>query len=444
MVVGGYTDARGSRQGFGALLLGYYDDGKLRYAGKVGTGFNDGVLRELTPQLKRREQAVPAFIDAPRGFAAKGAHWIRPDLVAEVSFSEWSNDGALRHPSFQGLRLDKKAKDVVREMPAPVKPAPTPRGGSRATKAAVPAQERTEAAPEIAGVALSRPDKLYFPEATIAKRELAQYYASVAGWILPHLEGRPLSLVRCPDGWSRQCFYQKHAERSVHDAVTRVEVPEGKGAATYFSADCAAALAGLVQWGVIELHPWGARSPRLDRPDRLIFDLDPDEGLSWKELATATLLLRTLLDEMKLTGFLKTTGGKGLHVVLPIRPTLTWDDAKSFARAVADFLVRTFPDRFTATAAKNRRRDRIFVDYLRNARGATAIVPFGVRARANAPVATPIAWAELERDVRFEHFNLRNLPKRLARFEAKPHADPWAHFFDTRQAITAAMRKRLG
>jgi bifunctional non-homologous end joining protein LigD len=290
---------------------------------------------------------------------------------------------------------------------------------------------------------LTHPDKPYFPEATITKRELAQYYATVARWMLPHLAGRPLSLVRCPDGWSRQCFYQKHAERSVDDAVSRLEVPEGEGVATYFSANSAAALVGLVQWGVIELHPWSACSPRLDRPDRLIFDFDPDEGLAWKELATATLLLRTLLDEMKLTSFLKTTGGKGLHVVLPIRPTLTWEDAKSFTRAVANFLVRTFPDRFTATASKSRRRGRIFIDYLRNAQGATAIVPFGVRARANAPVATPIAWTELQRDVRFEHFNLGTLPKRLARFEAHPQSDPWMHFFETRQAITAAMRERL-
>ena len=443
MVIGGYTDPQGSRQGFGALLLGYYDGGKLRYAGKVGTGFDDKLLRMLGPQLKAREQGTPGFVDPPRGFAAKGAHWIRPDLVAEVAFTEWSNDGALRHPSFQGLRLDKKATEVVRERPAPAEPAPAAPKNPRATRAPTSARKRADPPDEVAGVALSHPDKVYFPEAAITKRELARYYASVAPWLLPHLAGRPLALVRCPDGWARQCFYQKHADRSVHDAVTRVDVPEGKGTATYFSARSAAALVGLVQWGVIELHPWGARTPRLDRPDRLVFDFDPDEGLSWRELATAALLLRTLLDEMKLTGFLKTTGGKGLHVVLPIRPTLSWDDAKSFTKAVADFLVRTFPDRFTATLTKDRRKGKIFIDYLRNAQGATAIVPYGVRARANAPVATPIGWNELERDVRFEHFSIRNVPQRLARFDARPQTDPWEKFFETRQAITAAMRKRL-
>ena len=290
-----------------------------------------------------------------------------------------------------------------------------------------------------AGVRLSRPDKLYFPEGGLTKRDLAQYYANVASHLLPHLEGRPLSLVRCPDGRTRQCFYQKHADPSVHKAVPRVEVPEGKGKATYLGADSAAALAGLVQWGVIEMHPWGSRAPRLDRPDRLVFDLDPDDDVEWRELVTAVELLHSLLDEMKLAGFLKTTGGKGLHVVLPIRPTLTWDDARSFARAVADLLVRRFPDRFTATAAKEKRKGKIYIDYLRNAQGATAIAPYAVRARANAPVATPIDWSELGRDVRFDHFNIRNVPRRLARMRS----DPWAKFGSTRQSITAAMRKRL-
>ncbi len=439
MVVGGFTDPQGSREGFGALLLGYYDDGKLRYSGKVGTGFDDEILRKLIPELRKREQPEPAFVDPPRGYAAKGAHWISPDLVAEVSFTEWSNDDALRHPSFLGLRADKKAADVVRERA--VKPA------AKASKSAKPASQlrraKASAPPDVAhpvaGVSLSHPEKPYFPEAGLTKGDLANYYVGIAPHLLPHIEGRPLSLVRCPDGWSGQCFYQKHADRAVNKAVPRVEVQESKGRATYLGANSATALAALVQWGVIELHPWGSRTPRLDRPDRIIFDFDPDEKLAWKELVTAVGLLHSLLDEMKLVGFLKTTGGKGLHVVLPIRATLSWDDAKSFSRAVADFLVRTFPDRFTATAAKEKRKGKIFIDYLRNSEGATAIAPYAVRARANAPVATPIAWSELERDVRFDYFNVRNIPERLTR----AHADPWAKFGATRQTITATMKKRL-
>ena len=245
--------------------------------------------------------------------------------------------------------------------------------------------------------------------------------------------------MRCPDGWSQQCFYQKHADRSVNVAVTRVEVPESDGASTYFSAGTPAALVGLVQWGVFELHPWGARSPRLERPDQLIFDFDPDENLPWDALVAAVGELRTVLSEMHLTGFLKTTGGKGLHVVLPIRATLSWDAAKSFTKSVADLLVRTHPDLFTATAAKEKRKGKVFIDYLRNARGATAIAPYAVRARANAPVATPIAWSELASEVRFAHFNLGNVAQRLDR-----RTDPWADFMRNRQVITAKMRERLG
>jgi len=300
-------------------------------------------------------------------------------------------------------------------------------------------RSRVEGSRQVAGIALTNGDKRYFPEDGITKLELARYYETVASVLLPHVAGRPLSLVRCPDGWSGQCFYQKHADRAVNAAVARIEAPEAGGSATYLSAASAAALIGLVQWGVIELHPWAARAPRLDRPDRLIFDLDPDDKLPWNDLVIGVRLLKTLLDEIRLRSFLKTTGGKGLHVVVPIRATLTWDDAKSFSRSVAEFLARSHPERFTTSVAKHERAGRIFIDYLRNAQGATAVAPYGVRARAHAPVATPIDWAELRRDVRFHCFHVRNVPARIARA-----ADPWADYFATRQSITQSMRKRLG
>ncbi|MGH8713152.1 MAG: DNA ligase D [Casimicrobiaceae bacterium] len=461
MVIGGFTDPQGSRSGFGALLLGVYEDGKLRYAGKVGTGFDDKTLIKLRPILRKLEQREPPFVDPPRGFAAKGAHWVKPQRVAEIAFTEWSKDGALRHPSFQGLREDKRAADVIRERPAADKAesvddagsasrsrsaASAARGKTSRTAASAAAGKASVAAPAstgtdtVAGVKLSHPDKELFPEAKLTKRDLAQYYESIAGWILPHLRDRPLALVRCPDGWNKQCFFQKHADKSVHAAVTRVEVPEGQGTATYFAANSLPALVALVQWGVIELHPWGSRAPRLDRPDRLIFDFDPDDGLGWKELVDGVGVLRTLLNDLGLEGFLKTTGGKGLHVVVPIRPTLDWQQAKGFTKAVADFLVATFPDRFIATLSKARRKGRIFIDYLRNAEGATAIAPYGIRSRKNAPVSTPIAWEELAKDVRFDYFNVRNVPGRMARMRA----DPWADFATTRQTVTRAMFKRVG
>jgi bifunctional non-homologous end joining protein LigD len=292
----------------------------------------------------------------------------------------------------------------------------------------------------VAGITLSHPDKVLFPEDHLSKRDIAQYYAAVGERIVPHLRDRPLSLVRCPDGWQGQCFYQKHADKSVNAAVQRISVPEGTGTATYMAANSTAAVVALLQWGVIEVHPWGSRKPKLDRPDLLILDFDPDDGVGWSELVSAVQATRTLLDEMGLTGFLKTTGGKGLHVVVPIRPTIEWDVAKGFTKAVADLLVATFPERFTATLSKARRKGKIFIDYLRNGQGATAVAPYSVRAREHAPVATPIAWEELTRDVRFAHFNVGNVPARLAGMAS----DPWATYFEVRQSLTKAMMKRVG
>ncbi len=450
MVIGGFTDPQGSRSSFGALLLGVYEPGgKLRYSGKVGTGFNDRILASLQGKLDGLVQSSSSFVNPPRGFEAKGVHWVKPRLVAEIAFTEWTQDGSLRHPSFQGLREDKNAADVVRERPvhntdtklakAATKPARPPQrkvagGGSAKTKAS------PETSGTVAGVKLSHPDKLLYPESKLAKQDLARYYENIGEWILPHLQERPLSLVRCPDGWNGECFYQKHASKSVNPAVERVLVPEGGGKATYMAANSVSALVALVQWGVLELHPWGSRKPRLDRPDRLIFDFDPDDRVSWDELVAAVGLLRTLLSDLGLTGFLKTTGGKGLHVVVPIRATLDWEQAKGFTKTIADLMARTFPGRFIAVMSKSRRKGKIFIDYLRNAEGATAIAPYSLRARANAPVATPIAWDELTEDVRFDHFNLRTVPPRLSALKS----DPWADFLKLRQSISKAMFKRVG
>jgi bifunctional non-homologous end joining protein LigD len=286
---------------------------------------------------------------------------------------------------------------------------------------------------------LTHPDKPYFPEAKLAKRDIAQYYMDIAPWILPYLQGRPLSLVRCPDGWKGQCFFQKNVDPRIDKAVDRISVQVSDGKATYTGASSSQALVALVQWGVIEMHPWGSRQPHLERPDRLVFDFDPDDKVSWETLVEGVGLLRTLLEEIGLRGFLKTTGGKGLHVVVPIRPTIDWTEAKDFTKSVANLLAANFPERFTATIAKEKRRGKVLIDYLRNAEGATAFPPYVVRARKNAPVATPIEWEELAQDVRLDHFNVRNIRERMASV-----ADPWADFAATKQAITKAMVKRLG
>ena len=442
MVIGGYTDPEGSRTGFGALLLGVYEDGRLRYAGKVGTGFNEETLRAVKQKLDGLEQKEAPFVDPPRGAEARRSHWVKPELVAEVKFTEWTHDGTLRHPSFQGLREDKKATEVVRERPSEENDA----GHEAARADRSPARKktaRTKAAKSdetIAGIALTKATKVLYPEADITKQDLARYYESVADWILPHLEDRPLTLVRCPDGWNKQCFFQKNADDGVDAAIERVPVTTSEGPARYMMANSLSAIVALVQMGALEMHPWGSRRPRLDRPDRMILDFDPDDALAWRDLVEAVQLTKALFEEIGLVGYLKTTGGKGLHIVVPLKPSRGWDEIKGFSKAVAELLVRTFPDRFTDKVAKSRRHGKIFIDYLRNAEGATAIAAYAVRARANAPVATPIGWDELKREVRFDHFNVRNVPARLKRMKK----DPWVGFFEDAQAVTAAMMKKVG
>ena len=451
LVVGGYTDPEGSRKGFGALLLGVYEeDGSLRYSGKVGTGFNDAALKAMYPKLKALEIAKPAFGNPPRGYEAKGAHWIRPELVAEVEFTEWTNDGTLRHPSFQGLREDKKARDVVRERPAAdasveaeAPPRAAKKAASRKTAAAKTKAASASSATDgstVAGVKLSNPDKLLYPEAGITKRDLALFYEEIADRILPHLVNRPLTLVRCPNGWNKPCFFQKHPDAKVDAVIERVKVQESAGQTLYMMANSAPALIAMLQMGALELHPFGSSAPKLDNPDRLVFDFDPDESISWAKLVEAVQLLRTLLEELGLKTYIKTTGGKGLHVVVPIKPTLSWDEVKQFTKSVADVMVKSFPDRYTSVISKSKRTGKIFIDYLRNSEGATAIAAYSLRARENAPVATPIAWEELGVDVRRDHFNVKNVPERLAKMKN----DPWADFFEVKQAITKAMLKKVG
>jgi bifunctional non-homologous end joining protein LigD len=439
LVIGGFTDPEGSREGFGALLLGVYDpDGKLSYAGKVGTGFNAKLLASLHSTLKGLVQEAPAFHNPPRGAEARRAHWVKPVLVAEVSFTEWTNDGTLRHPSFQGLRPDKPAKDVVRERPTVDRESsgeatskPAPRAGAR------PADDKNA----IAGVALSNPDKLLYPEARLAKRDLAVYYMAVGEWMLPHVRGRPLSLVRCPNGWDKTCFYQKNADASAPEAISRVAIDNGDGGESmYMMAESVSALVALVQMGVLEVHPWGSQSQRLDFPDRLVFDLDPEETLPWDDVKQAVLIVKTLMESVGLAPFLKSTGGKGLHVVVPIEPSVGWEQVKGFTKAVAELLERTFPDRFTSKLLKVSRRGRIFIDYLRNAEGATAVAAYSLRAKANAPVSTPLAWDELAKDVRYAHFNALTVPKRLARLKH----DPWRGMNEKAAPLTPALMAKVG
>jgi bifunctional non-homologous end joining protein LigD len=299
---------------------------------------------------------------------------------------------------------------------------------------------RGDDATEIAGVRLTHPGRVLYPGQGLTKLDLARYYQAVAGRLLPHLRDRPLSLVRCPSGSEGQCFYQKHLGEGFSAAVERVEIEEKDGGVEpYGVANSPAAVVALVQMGVLEIHTWGARRDRLERPDRMIFDLDPDEGLPWERVLEAARELRDRLAELGLTSFVKTTGGKGLHVVVPLRRRHGWDEVKEFSAAVAEERVRRRPDRYVATAAKEKRAGRVFIDYLRNTRGATAVAPYSTRAKPGAPVSTPLAWEELGPDLRSDRYTVANLPARLAALDR----DPWQGYAAVRQSLTRELRSEL-
>ncbi len=435
LVVVGYTEPSGSRVGIGALLLGVHDrEGALVYAGKVGTGFDNRTLKRLKARLSGMERKTPPVQSPPRGAEARGVHWVRAELVAEIEFTEWTEDGKVRHPSFQGLREDKAARDVVRESGA--------RGGRTAkpTRSGRVAGGTTAGRERVAGVRITSPDKVLWPEQGVTKGELVAYYEAVADAIVPALRDRPLTLVRCPSGTESKCFFQKHAQDTIPDVVPRVPVEEKGGTGVYMYVNGLPSLVALVQLGVLEFHVWGSRRDRLDRPDRLVFDLDPDEALPFGRVASAALQLREMLAELGLESFPKSTGGKGLHVVVPVTRRSDFDEARAFTQAVAERLVAADPDGFTTKMTKSRRSGRIFIDYLRNAYNATAIGEFSTRARPGAPVAVPLSWEEVDTDATKPPVHtIRDVPERLAE-----GGDPWAGYDDVRQSITIAMLKGLG
>jgi bifunctional non-homologous end joining protein LigD len=452
-VIGGYTDPAGARNQFGALLLGVYDeDGQLRYAGRVGTGFDEETLKLVAGRMRKVEAKQSPFAEKLRGADIRGVHWLKPALVAEVRFAEWTNANAVRHAAFMGLRDDKKARDVRRERAKAVA-AVEPEAEREAHAADAPAKGRAGAAAKSApqpvrtgrggkdalleGVAISHPERVLFADAGVSKIDLAQYYADVADWILPHVLQRPLMLVRCPNGGGGQCFYQKHAAETTSPEITRVSVPTKHGPTEYMMVETKRALVAMVQMGVLELHTWGAKRSALDKPDRVIFDLDPDPGVPWERVIEAAQLVRTLLDEIGLRSFVKTTGGKGLHVVAPFKPEHDWDTVKDFTQRIAQHLARLAPDRFTANMSKAKRQGRIFIDYLRNAQEATAVAAYSTRARPGAPVSVPLAWEELSPALHSNAYTVTNVRERLAALKQ----DPWADYFTLKQRLTAKMLK---
>jgi bifunctional non-homologous end joining protein LigD len=434
-VIAGYTDPKGTRASFGALLLGVHDKaGGLTYAGRVGTGFDQRLLKGLLTKLKALEQSESPFSKLPASAGTRDVHWVKPSLVADVAFTNWTRDGILRHPTFHGLREDKPAGEVVREEPKA--PAPADLAQPKHHRGRLARTRGSESGTTIAGVTLTHPDRVLYPAQGITKRDLAVFYQEIADWILPHIVERPLNLVRCPEGQGKACFYQKHAGAGAPEALKGVKVKEKSAVRTYLYVEDLEGLISLVQMGVLELHPWGSRVDNLEHPDRLTFDLDPAPGVPWKRVVDAARQLRSLLAEVHLTAFVKTTGGKGLHVVVPLAAKQPWESVKDFARAVAESMARHSPGEYIATASKAHRKGKIFIDYLRNSRGATAVAAYSTRALAGAPVATPIDWDELSAELRSDHYTVENLARRLASLKT----DPWEGFLKLRQSIPSAAR----
>ncbi len=386
--------ASDKRRGFRSLHLAVRDGKKLTYAGKVGTGFDTKMIADLAATMKPLAVAKPP-LDVPKS-VLRQSHWITPKLVAEVAFNEFTSAGTLRHPSFIGLREDKKASDVVREVPAHAPSA------------------------DAFGVKITNPDRVIFPEAKLTKGDLADYYATVEALFLKDAARRPMTLVRCPQGRGKACFFQKHDSGALGAHVKHIAIKEKDGKSDdYLWFDDSRGMLACVQFGTIEFHGWGSRIKPLEKPDRLVFDLDPDVGLDFAKVKDAALRLRDLLADLGLETFPLLSGGKGIHVIAPLDQSATWPKVKSFADRFARAIAEAEPELFTANIRKTQRKGRIFLDWLRNQRGATAVMPYSARARENAPVAAPVDWSELDQIDSAAAFTIRDADKLLERAGSK-------------------------
>ncbi|MCC7103012.1 MAG: DNA ligase D [Fimbriimonadaceae bacterium] len=400
-VVGGYTEPGGSRTGFGSLAVGTYQDGKLIFAGRVGSGFDEKKLKSTFDRLRERDGSP--FEPGMSKEEMKGMHYVEPELVCEVEFSNWTPDGRLRHPVFKGFRDDKLASEVVME----------------------------HAAEEV--VRVTNPDRVIYPKDGVTKLQLAEYLVAVSPWLLPHLLDRALSIVRAPQGLAGDFFFQKNYTDSLPDDLHPVPIDDGYG----IGLDGSPGLVALAQFGVMEIHPWGSRASDLERPDRITFDLDPDAGLGWPDVVRAANNVRAVLERLGLKSWVKTSGGKGLHVCLPLKPDLEWKEVKAFCHGIAIMLERMSPKDYTSNMSMAKRGGRVFIDYLRNGRGATSISAYSPRARDGAAVSMPVHWEELSELESAHTFTIGNALHRLK----TQRLDPWKEFLEEPQDLRVVVEK---
>jgi bifunctional non-homologous end joining protein LigD len=433
-VIVGWTDPAGSRTGLGALLAAYRDGETWRFAGRVGTGFDEATLTSLRARLQPTERPTPPVVDPPTGAEARGCHWVEPTLVAEVKFTGWTPYQRLRHPVFLGIREDKRPEEVRLEVPMKEELV-------EQEAAEAPAETPTAPPPRPEGVRLTNPDRVLWPPARggegVTKRALAEYLDRVADRMLPEIARRPLTLVRCPSGQDAGCFYQRHVTEGLPEGFQGVRVPGHGDNQPYLWVDDRAGLVGVAQIGGLEIHPWGVRIDDLDRPDRLIFDLDPGPGVPWAQLVEVAGRVHDRLAALGLRSFAKVTGGKGIHVVVPLRPHAPWEVAKPFCRLVAEALAKADPETVTAKMAKTSRERRVYLDWLRNTSTSTAVAAWSPRARPGAPIAVPVGWDALAAvgsgDCYTLHALLHELPP-----------DPWGPLDAVDQRLDADVLQRLG
>lgn len=435
-VIVGFSEPKGARSHFGALLLGLHDkDGVLRYAGKVGTGFSAASLKTLYRQLKPLQRKTCPLQEAPKGADAKGVTWLRPDLLCEIAFAEITREGMVRQAVFHGLRNDKSAEAIVEEKPQKAPRASAAHSARAQTAKAATAKSRSGNTLE--GVTITHPDRVIDPTSKLRKIDVARYYEKAAERLLPWLADRPVSLVRVPDGVGGEQFFQRHASRTEIPGAEQLEPKLDPGHVPLLRIATAKGLVGAAQMSALELHTWNAALDDLEKPDRFILDLDPDPALPWQRMIEATQLTLTLLDELGLQAFLKTSGGKGMHILVPLQRHQGWDEVKDFAHAISRHMAKLMPDRFSAVSGPKNRVGRIFIDYLRNSRGASTVCVWSVRAREGLPVSVPVGRHELPKLKAANQWTLANVDERLAA------ADPWAQWAKTRQRLTQRMLDQL-
>ncbi|MDM0065901.1 DNA ligase D [Variovorax sp. J31P207] len=421
-VIGGYTAPKGSRSGFGALLLGVHDDaGTLVYCGNVGTGFDESRLADIKARLDRQASDTCPFGEKPAGVKAQ---WVKPVLVCEVSFGEWTREGRIRHPVFQGLRSDKPAAQIRRERAEPPEAA------------SARADDHARGAKKSMAMRITHAERVIDTASGTTKGELVAFYEQVAELMLPHLKGRPVSLVRAPEGIGGELFFQKHAPHGEMPGVKLLDPSLDRDHDPLLQIDSARGLLSAAQMNVIEFHTWNATSKAIDTPDRMTFDLDPGDGVPWARMQEAAMLVQTLLAELGLPAFLKTSGGKGLHVLVPIKRQHGWDAVKGFSQAAVQHLATTIPERFVAKSGPRNRVGKIFVDYLRNGFGATTASAWSARSRPGLGVSVPLAWDELPDLRSASQWTVRNIAERLAVGNG-----PWDDMEKSRKALGPAMKK---